>query len=207
MSAPANSTKNKPHSKNDGTVLEYKQLKPAIEAALLACGGSLSIKQMLVLFASQGNLERGDIQAALDELTIDCEERGVELVQIASGYRMQIKQDVFPWIAKLWEERPPKYSRALLETLSIIAYQQPVTRGEIEKIRGVSVSSQIIRTLDERDWIRVLGHRDVPGRPALFGTTRAFLDYFSLTSLADLPTLSEIKDLDNLEPELDFGQT
>ncbi|MGV6852689.1 MAG: SMC-Scp complex subunit ScpB [bacterium] len=197
MSDPANNSKPQ---------LEYRQLKPAIEAALLACGGTISVKQMVQLFSPQGAIEKADIQAALDEIGAECEQRGVELVEVATGYRMQIKQDVFPWIARLWEERPPRYSRALLETLSIIAYQQPVTRGEIEKVRGVSVSSQIIRTLDERDWIRVVGHRDVPGRPALFGTTKAFLDYFSLTSLADLPTLSEIKDLENMEPELDFSK-
>jgi segregation and condensation protein B len=123
---------------------------------------------------------------------------------VASGFRIQVREDVNTWVSRLWEERPQRYSRALLETLALIAYRQPITRGDIEEVRGVSVRSSIIRTLQEREWIRVVGHRDVPGKPALFGTTRAFLDYFGLGSLDDLPSLAEIKDMENLEPELDL---
>jgi segregation and condensation protein B len=128
----------------------------------------------------------------------------VELRQVASGYRLQVKPAMQEWVGRLWTERPQRYSRAMLETLSLIAYRQPITRGEIESVRGVSLSSNIIRTMQEREWIRVVGHRDVPGKPALFGTTKAFLDHFNLNSLDDLPALSEIRDLDSLEPELDL---
>jgi segregation and condensation protein B len=135
----------------------------------------------------------------------DYAERGLELKEVASGWRIQVREEVNTWVARLWEERPQRYSRALLETMALIAYRQPITRGEIEEVRGVSVRSNIIRTLQEREWIRVVGYRDIPGKPALFGTTRAFLDYFNLASLDDLPSLAEIKDMDNFDPELDFG--
>jgi len=131
-----------------------------------------------------------------------CEGRGYELVQVAGGYRFQVRQNLSTWVGRLWQERPPRYSRALLETLSLIAYRQPITRGEIEEIRGVAVSTNIIKTLQEREWVRVVGHRDVPGRPAMYATTRQFLDYFNLKSLEELPTLAEIKDLDNLSGDL-----
>ena len=130
----------------------------------------------------------------------------MELREVASGFRLQVKPELQEWVARLWTERPARYSRAMLETLSLIAYRQPITRGEIESVRGVSLSSNIIRTLQEREWIRIVGHRDVPGKPALFGTTKAFLDYFNLKTLDELPTLAEIKDMEALEPELEFDQ-
>ena len=180
------------------------QLKHIVEAALLAAGEPLDHKQLAALFEDGERPPSADIAKALEELGEDCAERGIELRQVASGFRLQVKQSLQEWISRLWKDRPQRYSRAMLETLSLIAYRQPITRGEIESIRGVSLSSNIIRTMQEREWIRVVGHRDVPGKPALFGTTRAFLDHFDLKSLDDLPTLSEIRDLDSLEPELDF---
>lgn len=180
------------------------QLKQIIEAALLAAGEPLNHAQLAALFDEESQPANAEISRALEELDADCENRGVELKQVASGYRLQVRQSMQEWITRLWAERPQRYSRAMLETLALIAYRQPITRGEIESVRGVSLSSNIIRTMQERDWIRVVGHRDVPGKPALFGTTRAFLDHFELKSLDDLPTLSEIRDLDNLEPELEF---
>jgi len=140
-------------------------------------------------------------------LSDDYAERGLELKEVASGFRIQVREDANPWIARLWEERPQRYSRALLETLALIAYRQPITRGDIEEVRGVSVRTNIIRTLQEREWIRVVGHRDVPGKPALFGTTRVFLDYFNLASLDNLPSLAEIKDMGSIEPELELENT
>ena len=181
---------------------ESNRLKHILEAALLAAGRPLSIDEMLRLFLDAEQPDRKEIRAALEALAEDYEGRGLELRQVASGYRIQIGQDMAPWISRLWEEKPPRYSRALLETLAIIAYRQPVTRGEIEEIRGVSVSSSIIRTLEERDWIRVVGHREVPGRPAVYATTKAFLDYFNLKSLEDLPTLAELRDLETIGAEL-----
>jgi segregation and condensation protein B len=179
-------------------------LKHILEALLLAAGGPLTANQLVSLFAADEAYGMEDISKALAELTADLEGRGIALVEVASGYRLQTRQSLLPWISRLWEERPQRYSRALLETLAMIAYRQPITRGEIEEVRGVSVRSNIIRTLQEREWIRVVGHRDVPGKPALFGTTRAFLDYFNLSSLDELPTLAEIRDMETLEPELDF---
>lgn len=179
-------------------------IKTIIEAALLAAGDAMTTAQMAALFEETEQPTASEINAALSELEEDCAGRGVELVQVASGYRLQVRAELQPWISRMWAERPQRYSRALLETLALVAYRQPITRGEIESVRGVSLSSSIIRTLQERDWIRVVGHRDVPGKPALFGTTRAFLDYFKLRSLDQLPTLSEITDLDALEPELEF---
>jgi len=181
-------------------------LKQIIEAALLASSEPLNHAQISSLFEEPNQPANAEISKALEELGKDCEDRGVELKQVASGYRLQVKQSMQEWIKRLWTMRPQRYSRAMLETLSLIAYRQPITRGEIESVRGVSLSSNIIRTMQERDWIRVVGHRDVPGKPALFGTTPAFLDHFDLKSLDDLPTLSEIRDLDALEPELDFKE-
>ena len=180
-------------------------LKFILEAAILASHQPLSIEQLSELFDEALRPSHNELAQTLEVLTADCADRGVELVEVASGFRYQIKTVVYPHVAKLWTERQSKYSRALLETLSLIAYRQPITRAEIEAVRGVAVSSHIVRTLEEREWIRVVGHREVPGRPALFGTTRGFLDYFKLKSLEDLPTLSEIKDLDDSEPELDFA--
>lgn len=180
-------------------------LKFILEAAILASHQPLSIEQLSELFDEAVRPSHNELARTLEVLSADCDGRGVELVEVASGFRYQIKGVVYPHVAKLWTERQSKYSRALLETLSLIAYRQPITRAEIEAVRGVAVSSHIVRTLEEREWIRVVGHREVPGRPALFGTTRGFLDYFKLKSLEDLPTLSEIKDLDDREPELDFA--
>jgi segregation and condensation protein B len=179
-----------------------QQLKNILEAALLAEDKPLSIDRMLSLFTDDEKPGRDDMRAALTSLQDDCAERGIELKEISSGYRLQVKKEYGDWVSRLWEEKPPRYSRALLETLALIAYRQPITRAEIEDVRGVSVSSNIVKTLQERDWIRVLGHRDVPGKPALYGTTRTFLDYFNLKSLDDLPTLAEIKDLDELQGAL-----
>ncbi|OOG25942.1 SMC-Scp complex subunit ScpB [Thioalkalivibrio denitrificans] len=180
-------------------------LKRIIEGALLAANRPLSIDQLERLFDGDQHPERAAIRAALKALGEDCESRGYELKEVASGYRFQVRETVAPWVSRLWEEKPPRYTRALLETLALIAYRQPITRAEIEEIRGVAVSTHIVRTLSEREWIRVVGHRDVPGRPALFGTTRQFLDYFNLQSLDDLPTLAELRDLDKMHPELDFN--
>src|SRR5690606_26830118 len=140
----------------------------------------------------------------LQALQQDCAERGIELVEVASGFRYQVRTEVHPWVARLWSERPTRYTRATLETLALIAYRQPITRGEIEQIRGVAVNSNIIKMLEEREWIRVIGHRDVPGKPALFGATKSFLDYFNLRSLDQLPPLAELNDIPDLEPQLDF---
>jgi segregation and condensation protein B len=180
-------------------------LKFILEAAILAAHQPLSVEQLSDLFDESVRPTHNELAQALEVMSADCADRGVELVEVASGFRYQIKTDVYPHVARLWTERQSKYSRALLETLSLIAYRQPITRAEIEAVRGVAVSSHIVRTLEEREWIRVVGHREVPGRPGLYGTTRAFLDYFKLKSLEDLPTLSEIKDLDSMAPELDFA--
>jgi segregation and condensation protein B len=181
------------------------QLRRIVEAALLAAAQPLSLAQLSALFGENEAPAHEDIARAIEELTNDCSERGVELVEVASGFRYQIKQDVHTWVARLWTERQTKYSRALLETLALIAYRQPITRGEIESIRGVAVSTNIIRTLEEREWIRVVGYRDVPGKPALFGTSRTFLDYFNLKSLDELPPLAEIKDIEDFDPQLTLG--
>ena len=181
-------------------------LKNILEAVLMAADEPLDIKRLAALFTDEERPSNAEIASALTELAKDYAERGIELKEVASGYRVQVREEVNAWVARLWEERPQRYSRALLETLSLIAYRQPITRGDIEEVRGVSVRSSIIRTLQEREWIRVVGHRDVPGKPALFGTTKVFLDYFGLASLDDLPSLAEIKDMDDLEPELEFEE-
>lgn len=170
------------------------ELKTIIEAALLAAGRPLSFAELENLFADNERPEPAEIQSALAELAEDCRGRAVELKQVASGYRLQVREAFSPWISRLFEERPGRYSRAFLETLAIIAYRQPVTRGEIEDIRGVAVSSGIVRTLQERGWIQVVGHKEVPGRPALLATTKQFLDYFNLKSLGELPPLQELID-------------
>ena len=183
-------------------MIKGEQLQQILEAALLAAGQPLSQVQLAALFSDDERPPVGEISRALEQLRSDCANRGVELKKVASGYRLQVKQDLNEWVSRLWKERPQRYSRALLETMALIAYRQPITRGEIESVRGVSVSTNIIRTLQEREWIRVVGHRDVPGKPALFGTTKNFLDSFNLQNLDDLPTLAEIRDMENLEPEL-----
>lgn len=180
------------------------RLKEIIEAALMAAGKPLTIDRILKLFLEDERPERADVRKALDSLKNDFAPRPIELLETAAGFRINVRSGYATWVSRLWEERPPKYSRALLETLSLIAYRQPITRGEIEDVRGVSVSSSIIKTLMERSWIKEVGHRDVPGRPALLATTKAFLNYFGLMSLDDLPTLSEIKDLDSINRELDL---
>src|SRR5690242_8941210 len=179
------------------------QLKPIVEAALLASSHPLTVAQLVELFGEEHEVTRELIARALEALAEDCAGRGIELKEVASGFRYQVRQDVHPWVSRMWTEKPSRYSRALLETLALIAYRQPITRPEIEQIRGVVVSSNIIKTLEEREWVRVVGHRDVPGRPALFGTTRAFLDYFNLKSLDELPPLSEIRDLEDPQLRLD----
>jgi len=182
------------------------QLQKIIEGSLLAAGKPLAIDQLMSLFGLEDvQPTRDQVREALASIEDDCADRGFELKQVASGFRFQIRQELSPWVSRLWEEKPQKYSRALLETLAIIAYRQPMTRGEIEEIRGVSVSSSITKTLLERDWVRIVGHRDVPGKPALYATTKQFLDYFNLKRLDELPTLSEIQDLAALTPELTFG--
>lgn len=183
-------------------MIEFPEIKRITEAALLASAQPLSIPQLMALFAEHDTPSHDDLARALDALAGDCAERGVELKEVASGFRYQVRQDVQPWVARLWTERQTKYSRALLETLSLIAYRQPITRGEIEQIRGVAVSTNIVKTLEEREWIRVVGYRDVPGKPELFGTTKHFLDYFALKSLDELPPLAEIRDVDDLDPQL-----
>lgn len=184
--------------------MEITQLKRILEAALLAAGQPLPLTQLNELFGEEEMPGVDGIAVAIAELQQDCADRGVELVEVASGWRYQIRKDTQPWVARLWSERQTKYSRALLETLALIAYRQPITRAEIEQIRGVAVSTGIIKTMEEREWIRVVGHRDVPGKPALFGTTKHFLDYFSLKSLDQLPPLAELRDLSELDPQLDL---
>ena len=211
--------------------MENDQLKMIVEGALLAAGRSLDLNQLEKLFdedllgrslakgqvVKESNAEeavnkddtveesrpaRDQIKAVLEDIAVDCTGRGFELKRTGSGYRFQVRQELSQWVNKLWDEKPKKYSRALLETLALIAYRQPITRGDIEEIRGVSVSSEIIKSLLEREWVRVVGHRDVPGRPALYATTKQFLDYFSLKSLEQLPALNEIKDIEEINPEL-----
>jgi len=180
-------------------------VKKVVEAALLAAGQPLNIDRLLHLFAA-GDFQpdKSDIREALKAIDEECKDRGIELREIASGFRLQVREDMAPWVSRLWEEKPQRYTRALLETLALIAYRQPVTRGEIEDVRGVAVSSNIVKTLTERDWIRVVGHRDVPGKPAMYGTTKQFLDYFSLKSLDDLPSLAELRDFESINAELDL---
>jgi segregation and condensation protein B len=174
--------------------LPVPPVKQVVEGALMAAGGPLTIDRILGLFPDHQRPPADEVRSAVAALSAEYQNRGIELAEVAGGWRIQVRRDVAPWVGRLWEEKPPRYSRALLETLALIAYRQPITRGEIEEIRGVSVSTQIVKTLTERDWIRVVGHRDVPGRPALYATTRRFLDYFGLRSLNDLPPLAEIRD-------------
>lgn len=186
------------------------KLKQILEAVLLVSSEPVSIERMLDIFSGDLVDEQGErpdraaVKAALDSLQQEYADRGVQLVEVASGYRFQTRADIAPWVNRLWEERPQKYSRALLETLAIIAYRQPITRGEIEDIRGVAVGASIMKALTEREWVRVVGHRDVPGRPAVYATTRQFLDYFNLGSLSELPSLAELRDIDDINLDL-FG--
>jgi len=176
-----------------------------VEGALLAASEPLTLAQLQGLFPEEEPAPPGSIERALELLREGCQDRGVELVEVASGFRFQVTSEVHGYITRLWTERKTRYTRATLETLALIAYRQPITRGEIEQVRGVAVSSNIIQALEEREWIRVIGHRDVPGKPALFGTTKGFLDYFGLKRLDELPPLSELRDLGELEPQLPLG--
>jgi len=186
-------------------MIEFDQLKRIVEASLLAAAQPLSLAQLSALFGETETPSHDDLARAIAELTEDCANRGVELKEVASGFRYQVRPDVHTWVARLWTERQTRYSRALLETLALIAYRQPITRGEIEQIRGVAVSTNIIKTLEEREWVRVVGYRDVPGKPALFGTTRMFLDYFNLKSLDELPPMAEIREIEDFDPQLTLG--
>jgi segregation and condensation protein B len=177
-------------------------VKNVVEAALLAAGRPVTMDELVGVFDERDGSNPDEVKAAIAALTADYESRGLELLEVASGFRIQIKAAVAHPVARLWQERPAKYSRALLETLALVAYRQPITRGEIEQIRGVTVNPHIIKTLLERSWIRVVGHRDVPGKPELLGTTREFLDYFSLKKLDDLPTLAQLKELEDLRVQL-----
>ncbi len=182
------------------------EIKHFLEAALLAAGRPLSIDQLKGLFDGRLAIQKSDIRKAIETLNEEYEDRGIIISEVASGFRMQVKPAMADRLQKLWEERPPRYSRAMFETLALIAYRQPITRGEIEDIRGVSVSSNIVRQLLERDWVRVVGHRDVPGRPAMFATTKAFLDYFGLLKLDDLPPLADLSDWESLRVQLNFPE-
>ncbi|MCP4186233.1 MAG: SMC-Scp complex subunit ScpB [Gammaproteobacteria bacterium] len=185
--------------------MDSDRLKPILEALFAASDKPLSVNSIFDLFS--GDLEqpgKDEIRQAIHELMDQYSNSGMELKQVASGFRLQVKPAYETWVSRLWEQKPPRYSRALMETLALIAYRQPITRGEIEDIRGVSVSSNIIKTLQEREWVKPLGHKEVLGRPTLYGTTKGFLDYFNLKSLNELPTLAEIRDLDQYHPELAF---
>lgn len=186
--------------------VDAELLRKIIEGAILAAGQPMTIARLLELFDEEVAPSKDEIAAALVDIQAASAGRGFELKEVASGWRFQVRDNLAPWVNRLWEEKPQKYSRALLETLALVAYRQPITRGDIEEIRGVAVSSHIMKTLLERDWVKVVGHRDVPGRPSLFATTRQFLDYFNLKSLEELPSLSEIRDLDELNPVLDLGE-
>jgi segregation and condensation protein B len=186
--------------------MDDNEIKYFLEAALLAAGRPLNIDQLKGLFDGRMAPEKTEIRAAIAALNEEYEQRGIVVSEVASGFRMQVKASMADRLQKLWEERPPRYSRALFETLALIAYRQPITRGEIEEIRGVTVSSNIMRQLLERDWVRVVGHRDVPGRPAMFGTTKGFLDYFSLKKLDDLPPLADLADWESLRQQLNLPE-
>lgn len=183
-------------------MIDTPKLQRIIEGALFAAGKPVPLEKLQELFMEGERPEPAQFEEALAALGESCAERGFELKKVSSGYRFQVRQELSEWVSRLWEEKPQKYSRAVMETLSIIAYRQPITRGDIEKIRGVAVSTQIVQTLLEHEWVRVVGYRDVPGRPAMYATTRQFLDYFNLASLEDLPALAEIRDLDSVNREL-----
>ena len=178
------------------------ELKIILEAALLAAEEPIPIDRLLTLFTEEQRPSREAVRTALQELHRDYTGRGVELIEVASGFRLQVPQSLAPWVSRLWQERPARYSQALLETLALIAYRQPITRGEIEEVRGVSVSTTIIKTLLEREWIKIVGYREIPGRPALYATTRTFLDYFNLKSLDELPPLAEPRNFDTIDAKL-----
>ena len=186
--------------------MDQQEIKHFVEAALLAAGRPLSIDQLKGLFDGRMAPEKSEIRQAIADLNGEYENRGIVISEVASGFRMQVRATMASQLSKLWEERPPRYSRALFETLALIAYRQPITRGEIEEIRGVSVSANIVRQLLEREWVRIVGHRDVPGRPEMFGTTKAFLDYFSLKKLEELPPLADLSDWESLRVQLNLPE-
>ena len=188
--------------------MDVATLKPILEAAVMAADSPVPIERLQSLFSllDEGAPDDAEIRAALTELQTDFSGHGVELVEVAGGWRFQTRSEVATWVNRLWEERKPKYSRALLETLAIIAYRQPITRGEIEDIRGVAVSTGIIKTLQDREWVKIVGHREVPGRPAIYATTRQFLEYFGLRGLGELPTLAELRDVEAFDSDL-FADT
>jgi len=186
--------------------MDAVEIKYFVEAALLAAGRPLSIDNLQGLFDGRMTPQKSEIREAIVALGEDYANRGIVISEVASGFRLQISSVMADQLQKLWEERPPRYSRAMFETLALIAYRQPITRGEIEEVRGVSVSSNIMRTLIERDWARVVGHRDVPGRPEMFGTTKGFLDYFGLKKLDDLPPLADLSDWESLRVQLDLPE-
>ena len=186
--------------------MDQNEIKYFLEAALLAAGRPLNVDQLRDLFDGRMAPEKAEIRSSIEALNDEYKDRGIVISEVASGFRMQVKSSMADRLGKLWEERPPRYSRALFETLALIAYRQPITRGEIEEVRGVPVSSNITRQLLERDWVRVVGHRDIPGRPAMFGTTKAFLDYFSLKKLDDLPPLADLADWESLRVQLNLPE-
>jgi segregation and condensation protein B len=186
--------------------MDAAEIKYFVEAALLAAGRPLNVDQLQKLFDGRMTPEKAEIRQAVNALNEDYEARGISIGEVASGFRVQVKSGMADQLQKLWEERPPRYSRALFETLALVAYRQPITRGEIEEVRGVSVSSNIMRSLMERDWVRVVGHRDVPGRPEMFATTKQFLDYFGLKKLDDLPPLADLSDWESLRVQLNLPE-
>jgi len=186
--------------------MESNHLKNVIEAALLAAGRPLDVEQFRELFEEYERPPAAEVREALKALAAEYEGRALQLAEVATGWRVQVRAGFSGPVSRLWQERPTRYSRALLETLALIAYRQPITRAEIEDVRGVAVNPNIVRTLSERGWIRVVGHREVPGRPELLGTTREFLDYFGLSSLDQLPTLAELRDMDNVGVQLELEQ-
>ena len=184
--------------------MKSDKLKNILEAILISADKPLSVEKLLGFFEPEDLVNRNDVKSSLTHLQAARDSRGFELIETSSGFRFQTKEEYKKWVTQHWDEKPAKYSRALLETLSLIIYRQPITRAEIEDVRGVAVSSHIIKTLQEREWIRIVGHKEVPGRPSLLGTTRQFLDYFNLKSLDEMPSLSEIQDIEKLYPELDL---
>jgi segregation and condensation protein B len=187
-----------------GGIMQADKLQKVLEAILISAEKPLSVEKLLGFFETEDLVNRNDVKTALADLQENYQNHGIELIETASGFRFQTREEYKQWVTQHWDEKPSKYSRALLETLALIIYRQPITRAEIEDIRGVAVSSHIIKTLQERDWIRIVGHKEVPGRPSLLGTTRQFLDYFNLKSLDEMPSLSEIQDIEKLYPELDL---
>ncbi len=184
--------------------MQKEKLQAILEAILVSAEKPLSVEKLLGFFNDDDLVNRQDIKKALEQIASFYQNRGFELIETASGFRFQTREEYKQWVTQHWDEKPAKYSRALLETLALIVYRQPITRAEIEDIRGVAVSSHIIKTLQEREWIRIVGHKEVPGRPALLGTTRQFLDYFNLKSLDEMPSLSEVQDIEKLYPELNL---